>query len=357
MCLTRPGSNQFTQNNPPKTGVLLVNLGTPDEPTPAAVRRYLAEFLWDPRVVEMPRWLWWPALHGIILRVRPGKVARAYKTVWTDAGSPLLAITRRQGECLQAELDTQSSVPADVAIAMRYGNPSIASALNEFRDKGMQRLLILPMYPQYSATTTASVYDAVSDELKTWRRVPELRLIQTYYNNANYIQALKVSVKQYWQQHGRADRLLMSFHGIPKRYIKAGDPYHFECLETGRLLAEALGLKKSDYAITFQSRFGRDEWLKPATDHTLVEWGKSGVKSVQVICPGFSADCLETLEEIDEQNRNLFLTAGGESFFYIPALNDSSDHVSALAKLVVQHMQGWQEKEAGSQGQVSARGV
>ncbi len=355
--MTRLGSNQFIQDKSLKTGVLLVNLGTPDEPTPAAVRRYLAEFLWDPRVVEMPRWLWWFALHGIILRVRPGKVARAYQSVWTDTGSPLLAITRRQSECLQAVLDTQHQAPAEVAIAMRYGNPSIASALKDLRDKGVQRLLILPMYPQYSATTTASVYDAVFDELKTWRRVPELRLIQTYYNDAGYIQALKASVEQYWQQHGRAERLLMSFHGIPKRYITAGDPYHFESLETGRLLAEALGLGETDYAITFQSRFGRGEWLKPATDHTLNEWGKSGVKSVQVVCPGFSADCLETLEEIDEQNRNFFLKSGGESFAYIPALNDSGDHINVLAQLVLQHLQGWQDMAADSQDQVRARGT
>ncbi len=328
---------------------MLVNLGTPDAPSPSAVRRYLAEFLWDPRVVESPRWFWWLALHGVILRIRPGKVAKAYQAVWTDAGSPLLAISQQQANCMQLAMNKRSDVRIEVALAMRYGNPSIDAGLKSLREKGVQKLLVLPMYPQYSATTTASVYDAVFDVMKTWRQVPELRLIRDYHVTAGYIAALKQSVEQYWQTHGRADRLLMSFHGIPKRYCTAGDPYHRQCLATGHLLAEVLGLTEAEFAITFQSRFGREEWLKPYADHTLKEWGSGGTKSVQVVCPGFSADCLETLEEIADQNKEIFLNAGGESFAYIPALNDSDAHIDALADLVLKHMQGWLVKDSGQE--------
>lgn len=324
-----------------RTGVVLVNLGTPDAPDAGAVRRYLAEFLWDPRVVEAPRWLWWLALHGFILRFRPGRVAKAYQAVWTEKGSPLLAISKQQGERMQSVLNDSSSIPIDVAIAMRYGNPSIASVLKIMADRGVQKLLVLPMYPQYSATTTASVYDAVFEAMKTWRQVPELRLIRDYHDDAGYLDALRQSVEAYWRQHGRADRFLISFHGIPKRYVVAGDSYHSECLATGQSLATALDLKEDEFAVTFQSRFGREEWLQPYTDHTLKQWGSEGVKSVQVICPGFSADCLETLEEIAEENRNYFLAAGGESFAYIPALNASELHINALSELVLKQMQGW----------------
>lgn len=341
------GTEEFRHEEPARSGVLLVNLGTPDAPTADAVRRYLAEFLWDPRVVETPRWLWWLILHGVILRIRPRRVARAYQSVWTDAGSPLLAITRRQGEKLRGVLGQQHNAPVEVAIAMRYGKPSIASVLEELRKKQVRRLLVVPMYPQYSATTTASVYDAVFDVLKAWRWVPELRMVQHFHDHPDYLGALRASVEQHWQEQGRAERLLMSFHGIPKRYFMAGDPYHCECLKTGRLLAESLGLDESDYAVTFQSRFGREEWLKPYTDHTLKDWGRSGVKSVQVVCPGFSADCLETLEEIAQQNRDIFLKAGGKSFQYIPALNDSGVHIEALAAVVNEHIRGWPETQQG----------
>ena len=339
LAFENPG--QPVNSNNTAIGVLLVNLGTPDAPDTAAVRRYLAEFLRDPRVVEAPRWLWWFALHGFILRVRPSRVAKSYQTVWTEAGSPLLVISRQQAERLQTVLDCRCSTSVHVAMAMRYGNPSIESVLQSLRDKGVQKLLVLPMYPQYSATTTASVNDAVFAEIKRWRQVPEIRLIRDYHDDAGYLNALKLSIEAYWQQYGRADRLLMSFHGIPKRYCTAGDPYQKECLASGQLLAASLGLREDEFAITFQSRFGREEWLKPYTDHTLKEWGARGIKSVQVVCPGFSADCLETLEEISEQDRDIFLSAGGENFSYIPALNASESHIDALAGLVLRHMQGW----------------
>ncbi len=327
-----------------KTGVLLVNLGTPDAPTASAVRRYLAEFLWDPRVVEAPRWLWWLALHGVILRIRPGKVAKAYQSVWSEAGSPLLVYSQQQGEALQAALNRQGNTAMPVEVAMRYGNPSIRAGLEALRAQQVKRLLVLPLYPQYSATTTAAVYDAVADVFKTWRCLPELRVVKHYPGNAAFIDALKTSVEIYWQTHGRADRLLMSFHGIPERYVEAGDSYYEECLQTGRLLAEALALGDGDYAITFQSRFGREEWLKPYTDQTLKAWAQAGVRTVQVVCPGFSADCLETLEEIAEQNRDIFLQTGGESYAYIPALNASPEHIEVLRLLVEQHTQGWAEQ-------------
>lgn len=336
---------QSVNSNNTAIGVLLVNLGTPDAPDTGAVRRYLAEFLWDPRVVEAPRWLWWFALHGFILRVRPPRVAKSYQTVWTEAGSPLLVISRQQAERLQTVLDSRCSAPVRVAMAMRYGNPSIESVLQSLRDTGVEKLLVLPMYPQYSATTTASVNDAVFAEMKRWRQVPEVRLIRDYHDDAGYLNALQLSIEAYWRQYGRADRLLMSFHGIPKRYCTAGDPYQEECLASGQLLAALLGLQEDEFAITFQSRFGREEWLKPYTDHTLKEWGERGIKSVQVVCPGFSADCLETLEEISEQDRDIFLSAGGENFSYIPALNASESHIDALAGLVLRHMQGWIDRQ------------
>ncbi len=335
------GSANFRHDTDAPAGILIANLGTPDAPDPASVRRYLAEFLWDPRIVEQPRWLWWLALHGVILRIRPARVAKAYQTVWTEYGSPLLAISRRQRDALQRALARRCAAPVEVALGMRYGQPSIASALESLRQKGIQQLLVLPMYPQYSATTTGAVFDDVFDELKAWRWVPELRLIQHYHDAPAFIAALADSVEAHWRAHGRADRLLLSFHGLPKRYIKAGDPYFCECHKTGRLLAERLGLADDDWYLAFQSRFGREEWLKPYTDHTLRDWANQGVRRVQVLCPGFSADCLETLEEIAEQNKSQFLAAGGESYEYIPALNDQAAHIDALATLLLCHASGW----------------
>jgi len=331
----------------PCTGVLVCNLGSPDAPTAAAVRRYLAEFLWDPRVIEMPRPLWWLILHGIVLRTRPKKSAHAYQTVWTEEGSPLTAISKRQADALQKALEGQIPGPIKVEMAMRYGNPSIASGLKKLQQAGARRILVLPLYPQYSATTTATVFDAVADELKGWRLLPEMRYVNHYHDDSAFIQALANSIDENFKAEGRPQKLIFSFHGMPKRNLTQGDPYFCECQKTARLTAERLGLSDGQWMVTFQSRFGKQEWLKPYTDKTLEQLPKDGVKNVAIVCPAFSADCLETLEEIAVENRGIFLEAGGESFNYIPALNDRSDHIDALAKLAMRHMQGWPELDAG----------
>lgn len=334
------GDGDYTHGSETCTGVLVTNLGTPDAPTPAALRRYLAQFLWDPRVVEYPRPLWWLILR-IILRVRPRRAARNYAAIWTDEGSPLLSISRRQTAALQTAVAGRWSGPMHVALGMRYGRPSIGEALDQLRERGARRLLVLPLYPQYSAATTASTFDAVAEVLTSWRWIPELRFIQHYHDEPRYIEAVASSIQEHWDIHGSADRLLFSFHGVPKHYLLAGDPYHCECQRTARLVAERLGLPDARWQVTFQSRFGRAQWLEPYTDFTLKALASRGVRSVQVVCPGFSADCLETLEEIGVQNRDLFLSAGGERYEYIPALNDRADHIDALAALVVRHSSGW----------------
>jgi len=302
-------------------GILLVNLGTPDSPTTEDVRRYLAEFLSDTRVVEIPRLLWWFILNGIILRTRPKRSAEAYASVWTAEGSPLMQVSQLQVEALQRQLDDVMDQPVKVALAMRYGNPSIAAGLDQLRQANANRLLVLPLYPQYCAATTASIFDAVTAELQCWRRIPELRFINRYQDHPTYIRALADSVRIAWEQREQPERLLISFHGIPQDYADGGDPYPEECRTTASLLAAELGLTDDRWAISFQSRMGRKPWIQPYTDKILKAWGKEGVKSVQVICPGFAADCLETLEEIAVENRDYFLKAGGESYHYIPALN------------------------------------
>ena len=339
---TYTGTAEYRHDQDDCTGILLVNLGTTEAPTPAAVRRYLAEFLWDPRVIEIPRPLWWLILHGVILRFRPSKVAHAYQAIWTERGSPLLAISQSLADSLQKDLGEQVHHRVEVELAMRYGQPSIEKALSTLRERGMRRLLVVPMYPQYSATTTASVFDEVAQVLQGWRWVPELRMIQNYHDHPLYIKGLADSVRTHWESQGQAEKLLMSFHGIPKRYCLSGDPYFCECHKTARLLAEELGLNESQWQLTFQSRVGREEWLKPYTDKTLEALGREKLQSVDIICPGFSIDCLETLEEIDMQNRELFESAGGGRYSYIPALNDSSAHTALLKDLVGVHMQGWE---------------
>ena len=336
------GTDQFSHDEDTScTGILLTNLGTPDAATPAAVRRYLSEFLFDPRIVEAPRWLWWLALHGVILRIRPRPVARAYQKVWTEQGSPLLSISKKQQVLLEQAIAPHFKSRVKVELAMRYGTPSISSALRNLKQANAQRILILPLYPQYSATTTASTFDAVADELKSWRWIPELRMIQHYHDHDFYINALVNTISAHRQQHGDAEKLLFSFHGLPQRYLDQGDPYFCECHKTARLVAEKLALNENQWALAFQSRFGREEWLKPYADKTLIKWAEEGIKSVQVCCPGFSADCLETLEEIKVENRDYFLNAGGERFEYIPALNDSADHIGMMGQLVKQHACDW----------------
>ncbi|PVV16243.1 MAG: ferrochelatase [gamma proteobacterium symbiont of Ctena orbiculata] len=339
--------NQSDQLNQPDggLGIVIINLGTPDAPTAAAVRRYLAEFLSDPRVVAIPKLIWKIILHGIVLRVRPKRKAEDYKRIWTEDGSPLLAISKRQQLALQEILQSRLQGNIQVALAMRYGTPSIASVLQELRRKNVQRLLVFPLYPQYSATTTASIFDAVTGELQRWRWIPELRFIQRYHDQPDYIRVLSESIRTYRQQAGEAQKLLFSFHGIPKPYYQAGDPYPDECHATANRVVENLGLNSEQWHLSFQSRFGAQEWVKPYTMETLKQWGAEGVESVQVICPAFSADCLETLEEIAEENRDAFLQAGGKSYAYIPALNDHPEHMQLLADLVCKHVSGWPEAE------------
>ncbi len=340
------GESAYRHGAEARAGVLLVNLGTPDAPTPRAVRRYLAEFLWDPRVIEWPRPLWWLILHGVILRIRPARSAKLYGKVWTEQGSPLLVISRRQAHALQQELNQRFSGPVEVALAMRYGNPSIARGLNELRRQGVRRLLVLPLYPQYSATTTGSTFDALARELRTWRWLPELRFVSHYADDTGYIDATATRIRQYWESHGRGEHLLFSFHGIPKRYLLSGDPYHCECHQTARLLAQALNLSDGEWQVCFQSRFGQEEWLQPYTDEVLSKLPGRGVRSVDIHCPGFAADCLETLEEIAGQSREPFIAAGGERLSYIPALNDMPEHMRALSDIVMRHTQGWPEVSA-----------
>ena len=331
----------FRHNQEEKTGVLLVNLGTPDAPDRASVRHYLKEFLWDPRVVEMPRPLWWLVLNLVILNTRPRRSAEAYQKVWTDTGSPLLNISRQQETALRQSLGDRFDGQVVVELAMRYGSPSIESGLQALREQGARRVLVLPLYPQYSATTTASIFDEVTDQVRKWRWLPELRFINHYHDHPAYITALAESVDKWRNEHGEADRLLLSFHGIPQEYFDKGDPYYCECQKTARLLAQSLGLGEEQWMLSFQSRLGPKQWLQPYTDKTLKKLAGDGVKSVQVICPGFSADCLETLEEIAMENRDVFLEAGGERYEYIPCLNSDQAHIDMLSGLVEKHLAGW----------------
>jgi len=341
------GEQDYRHGSPEQLGILLINLGTPDAPTTQALRRYLAEFLSDPRVVELPQWQWWPILHGIILRTRPQKSAAAYAEVWNHygegTGSPLLYLAEQQRNGLRERLSKRLPGPVVVSLGMDYGHPSIAAALDELRRQGARRVLVLPLYPQYAAATTASVFDNVTRVLQKTRWLPELRFINHYHRHPAYIEALAASVREHQAEHGKPDKLLMSFHGVPERYLLNGDPYHCECHVTARLLAEKLGLVADEWQVSFQSRFGKEEWIKPYTDMTLKTYPAQGIKNVQVICPGFSADCLETIEEIEQENREYFMHAGGESYSYIPALNARADHLDMLADLVVQHVQGWPE--------------
>lgn len=333
----------FDHRTPFKTAVVLVNLGTPAAPTASALRPYLAEFLGDPRVVEIPRPIWWLILHGIILNVRPAKSAAKYASIWTPRGSPLKVHTEDQAAALQARL-TALGHDVTVTWAMRYGAPAIGTVLDQLKAQRARRVLVVPLYPQYSATTSATVMDKVCDWLKTARNQPELRAVRHFHDHPGYIAALAASVRTHWQAHGplgTGDKLIMSFHGLPKRNLELGDPYSCECRKTGRLLAEALGLAKEQYEICFQSRFGKAEWLQPYTAPTVAALGQAGCKRVDVICPGFVADCLETLEEIAMEVRDDFLKAGGQTYHYIPCLNEDPAWVEALGDVVSQHLQGW----------------
>jgi ferrochelatase len=331
----------FTHGTTVKTGIILVNLGTPDAPTASSVRTYLKEFLGDPRVVEIPKAIWWFILNGIILNIRPKKSAEKYASVWMEEGSPLRFYTEKQTELLRGLMSQRTKAPYVVDYAMRYGNPSIQSILHKLKKQNCQRILIVPMYPQYAASTTASVCDIVFNELKQMRNTPALRTIKNFHDNPGYIKALANNINDYWMKNGRPEKLVMSFHGLPQFSLEKGDPYHCECQKTGRLLAQELRLKPEQYALSFQSRFGKAEWIKPYTTATLLELGKQKTKRVDVVCPGFVADCLETLEEIAMEGKEDFQHAGGGEYHYIPCLNERDDWMHALTDLVMDNLQGW----------------
>ena len=324
-----------------RIGIIVTNLGTPDAPEPGALRKYLKQFLSDPRIVELPRLLWWFILHGVILNIRPKRSAANYKKIWTERGSPLLVHTRDLAEGLQAELGRRFSEDLTVDFAMRYGSPSIDDVLQSQLNSGVTNLLVLPLYPQYSCTTTGSTFDAVAADFSQRRTLPGLRFAGSYYRHPAFILALANKIRQHWQAHGRADKLIFSYHGEPRRYVDQGDPYQHECEETTRLVAQALALEEQEFMTAYQSRFGREEWLRPYLDETLKSVPQQGVKSIQIICPGFAVDCLETLDEIAMENRDTFMRSGGDRYEYIPCLNSDSEHIEALAAVISDQLTGW----------------
>ncbi|MGI9248143.1 MAG: ferrochelatase [Woeseiaceae bacterium] len=338
---TYQSSPEFEHGRSESTGILLVNLGTPEAPTSPAVRRFLKQFLSDPRVIEYPRWLWWLILNGIILRIRPSRSAAAYRKIWTDDGSPLMVFSKAIADGVKTELDNRSYELTRVELAMTYGEPSIDSAIDGLLAGGVSRLLVLPMYPQYSGTTTAPVIEAVNRKMGRLRWIPETRFVNQYHDEQGYIGSLAASVREFWKQNGRGSKLMFSFHGVPRSTLLKGDPYHCQCQKTARLLAAALELGDDEWILSFQSRVGREEWLRPYTDETVIALGKQGLGRLDVVCPGFSTDCLETLEEIAMQNAELFAASGGGTLHYIPALNARDDHVSFLTDLIERHLEGW----------------
>jgi len=332
----------YSHGTPSRIGVLLIQLGTPEAPTASAVRAYLREFLSDPRVVEIPRIVWWPILNLFVLTTRPKVSAQRYAQVWMSEGSPLRVHTERQVTLLQGYLSERlPQLPLVVDYAMRYGSPSIADKLRDMMSQRCDRVLLVPLYPQYSASTTATAFDAAYRRLAAMRNQPALRTVRSFHDHSGYVAALAQSVRDYWKTQGRADVLLMSFHGVPRATLDRGDPYHCECQKTGRLLAEALGLGEKQFRVTFQSRFGRAEWLRPYTADALEELGRQKTGRVDVVCPGFVADCLETLEEIAMEGKARFLGAGGREFHHIPCLNERDDWIHALADIVVSNLLGW----------------
>jgi protoporphyrin/coproporphyrin ferrochelatase len=337
-----------------RIGILLVNLGTPAAPTAAAVRPYLRQFLSDPRVVEIPRALWWAVLNGIILNVRPRKSAEKYAKIWTDEGSPLMVHTRTQAELLRAWLATRLDCPFVVEWSMRYGEPSVQAGLRRMREQGCDRVAVIPLYPQYAASTTASTYDAVFKAIGRMRNAPAIRLLKHFHDDPGYIGALAASVEEHWRSHGRPEKLVMSFHGLPRFSLERGDPYHCECQKTGRLLAEALALAPHQYVVTFQSRFGRAEWLQPYTMDTVAELGRGKAARIDVVCPGFVSDCLETLEEIALENKAAYQGAGGGEFHYIACLNERPDWIAALGAIVQQELRGWAHAEEPAKSAAAA---
>ena len=334
------GEKDYKHGSKENIGVLITNLGTPDAPEKKELKIYLNQFLSDPRVIEIPRILWQILLKLVILQIRPSRSAKSYRKIWTDNGSPLLDIADRQLKKIEfAFLNSNQNIVFE--LGMRYGNPSIPDALSKLQKQKVRRLLVLPMYPQYCAATTGSTFDEVTKVLQKWRWIPEMRFINQYFEEKNYIDALSNSIKTFWKKTPKPQKIIFSYHGIPKRYLTNGDPYHCFCLKTTRLVKEQMGLSDDEIMTTFQSRFGREEWLKPYTSETLKELPKQGIKNIHIISPGFSSDCLETLEELEEENKEYFIDSGGESYNYIPCLNDNKDHIYLLVNLIKKHTQGW----------------
>ncbi|MGH8226558.1 MAG: ferrochelatase [Steroidobacteraceae bacterium] len=350
-------SPDFRHDGAERIGVLLANSGTPSSLAVREVRRFLAAFLSDPRIIELPQALWLPLLHGVILRTRPRRSARKYAKIWTAEGSPLAAISAQLRSSLTGTLAERVLAPFSLELGMLYSKPTIADALERLRALGAQRILVVPLFPQYSGASTGSVYDGVSAELRRWRWLPELRFVAEYHDYPGYIDALRASVERHWQEHGRTRHLLVSFHGVPERYFHQGDPYFCKCQKTARLLADELMLKEHEWSVSFQSRVGPVKWLQPYTSEVLSGFPARGIDRVTVVCPGFAIDCLETLEEIDIENRRLFLEAGGREFQYVPALNARPEHANFLADLIAQHCQGWTHVELGFRPAGAARGT
>jgi ferrochelatase len=321
-----------------KIGILLANLGTPDAPTPQALRTYLKEFLSDKRVIELPKLKWWFILNAIVLRLRPKQSAKLYASVWTDEGSPLLSMSYKQIAKVKANLKNTYSDNIVVELGMRYGNPSMDKALDSLRQQGAIKIIVLPLYPQYAGATVGSTFDALAESIKKWRWVPTLHFISGYHKHPKYIDALTNTINEHIAQHGKPEKLIFSYHGIPKRYFENGDPYSCLCSKTTRLVIEKLGLTEDEYIMTFQSRFGKEPWIEPYTDKTIEQLAKDGIKYIAVICPGFSVDCLETIEEINVENRKYFESNGGKSYHYIKALNDRDDHIEALTEIVAPYL-------------------
>lgn len=334
------GEKNYEHGSKEKIGVLITNLGTPDAPNKEKLKVYLNQFLSDPRVIELPKILWQILLKLVILQIRPSKSAEAYKQIWTDKGSPLLEIANKQLNKIQSSFSSKNENIV-FEVGMRYGNPSIPDALSKLQKKQIRRLLVLPMYPQYCAATTGSTFDEVTNVLQKWRWIPEMRFINQYFEEKNYIEALSNSIKSFWKKNKKPQKIIFSYHGIPKRYLTNGDPYHCFCLKTTRLVKEHLRLSDDEIMTTFQSRFGKAEWLKPYTSETLKELPKQGIKNIHIISPGFSSDCLETLEELEEENKEYFMESGGENYHYIPCLNDHDDHINLFVNLIKKHIQGW----------------
>ena len=333
-------NEKYSHGDERKIGVLLVNLGTPDAPTTLAVRKYLAEFLSDPRIVEMPRILWWLILNILILNIRPQRSKKLYKKIWSKDGSPLLVISNN----IVTKIKNSKNIMKKnilVDLAMRYGNPSIKKVLDNYRENNINKLVIIPMFPQYSAATTASIFDKLSCEIKTWRNIPDIRFLSTYHDEASYISACALRIKHFWEKEKKSKKLIFSFHGLPQVNLHKGDPYHCYCHITAEMIAKELKISESDYIVTFQSRFGKQVWLQPYTDEVLENLAKEGVDSVDIFCPGFLCDCLETLEEINMQSRENYISSGGKFFNYIPALNDSDENIKSMENIILKEIMDW----------------